>query len=348
MLKSGIGAAIVAAAMSFALISTANAAPPAASITIDFEAGFSAGDTVTELSKNNGFSATGNPGTIAVSVDSSNPGTTDGMIFDAACDGGPAANCSGGDSDLFQPANGNVLIATANGDAGDPNDAVGSIMEFDFSDFRNGIVSVESIDLLDSEEGGTIQLYNGGAAGILLATVPLPTPGDGSIATVSIDQGLVDFMRINLTGSGAVDNLVLGEDTREWMTGGGNITEGRGRNAELFSTHGFIIRCDASFARFQYNDHLNGGNFHLESVDTVECTDAGGINPHPPAADFDTLTMTGTGRWNGVSGATVVVTMTDTGQPARADVLDIVVTDKDGVVVSDRDGTLTVGNHQAH
>lgn len=132
------------------------------------------------------------------------------------------------------------------------------------------------------------------------------------------------------------------------MTGGGNITVGRGRNAVPFSTHGFIIRCDASFAQFQYNDHTNGGSFHLTDATSVVCSDTVGINPHPPAADFDTLTMVGTGTWNDVAGVTVVVTMTDTGQPANADVLDILVTDKDGNVVSDRVGTLTVGNHQAH
>ena len=276
------------------------------------------------------------------------------MIFDATCGGGPASNCSGDDDDLFQPAQGNVLIISEIGNSSsNPNDAfAGGTIDLDFAGFDGGVVTVVSLKLLDTEEDGTAQLYDGGLGGTLLTTVALPIVGDGGISTISIDVDGADFLRITLGGSGAIDDISLETEDEEeidgWMTGGGNITEGRGRNAVLFSTHGFIIRCDASFARFQYNDHINGGNFHLEAVTSVECSNADGINPHPPAADFDTLTLVGTGRWNGVSGATVIVTLTDTGQPANADVLDITVWDVGGSVVSDREGNLTVGNHQAH
>lgn len=342
----------MAAAVSLALVTTANAA---VATTVDFE-GLAEGSTVSALSNGSGISGGAVSGAIVVFADrtGSDPTVNDAMIFDADCDGGPSSNCTGGDDDLFQPGQGNVLIISDNNDAANPNDAFAcGTIDLDFAGFDSADVKLVSLKLLDTEEAGLLELFDGGIGGAVLASVVLPVVGDGGISTIAVNVDGADAMRVTLGGSGAIDDLQLETETEEeidgWMTGGGNITNGgRGRNAELFSTHGFIIRCDASFARFQYNDHLNGGNFHLEDVTSVDCSDAAGINPHPPRADFDTLTMVGTGRWNGVSGATVVVTMTDTGQPAREDNLDITVWDKDGNIVSDRQGNLTVGNHQAH
>jgi len=349
MIKQGIGAALVVASLSLALITTANAA---VSTTVDFEDGLTEGDIVSALSNGTGISGGAVSGAIVVNAErTGSPAGNDAMIFDATCAGG----CSGGDSDLNAPGQGNVLIISEDNEAADPDDAaVGGVIDLDFAGFDGGAATVVSLVIIDTEEGGEIEVFVGGLGGASQGIVAIPSVLDGVVQTVNV--GLTgDFMRITLNGSGAIDGIELQTGDEEeidgWMTGGGNITEGRGRSAVLFSTHGFIIRCDASFAQFQYNDHLNGGNFHLENVETVLCTDEAGYGPHPPAADFDTLTMTGTGRWNGVSGATVIVTLTDTGQPANADVLDIKVwaTADQGVApVSERVGNLTVGNHQAH
>ena len=345
MRKRGFWATIAATGVSLALLATAHAA---VSTTVDFE-GLTEGQTVTTLSNGSGISGPAVSGAITVTAErTGSPASNDAMIFDATCTGG----CTGGDTDLNAPAQGNVLIISEDGDSADPDDAVqGGVIDLNFAGFDGGSATVVSLVIIDTEAGGSIEVFDGGLAGISQGTVVIPNIADGAVQTVAV--GLTgDFMRVTLNESGAIDDIALETEDEEeidgWMTGGGNITEGRGRNAVLFSTHGFIIRCDASFARFQYNDHLNGGNFHLESVTSVECTDDGAINPHPPAADFDTLTLIGTGRWNGVSGATVEVTLTDTGQPANADVLDITVWDDGGSIVSDREGNLTVGNHQAH
>lgn len=328
------------------------------SAVIDFE-GLAEGSIVSLLSSGNGISGDLIAGTIDVFGDR-NPsgGGNDAMIFDATCAGGPASNCTGDpDEDLFQPAQGNVLIITQDNDAGDPDDAwEGGIINFDFSDFGGGSVYIDKLTILDTDaqEQGTIYFFEGGDGGTLLRSVLIPIlPVDGGIQTLVIEQDGVDFMRVDFGGSGAIDNIELEVEHREsrdgrFMTGGGNISlDGRGRNATQISTHGFILYCDGSFGNFEYNDHENGGIFHLESIASVLCVD-NSFSPQPPATDFDTLTLVGEGRWNGVSGATVEFTLTDHGQPGTSDTISIVVK-VGGETVSELDSEeLTVGNHQAH
>jgi hypothetical protein len=121
---------------------------------------------------------------------------------------------------------------------------------------------------------------------------------------------------------------------------------GQGKSAQRYS-HGFELLCDGSQGTFQYNDHTQNGNFHLEVITGIKCYDTPGITPPPPSAGFDTLVLSGTGRWNGVSGATVEATLTDAGEPGSNDTLKVVI--KVGaVVVSSVSGNLSGGNHQAH
>ena len=112
-------------------------------------------------------------------------------------------------------------------------------------------------------------------------------------------------------------------------------------------TWGFEIRCDGSKANLEYQDHT-GGNFHLESVTSVVCTDDPAVNPTPPQAGFDTLHLIGVGRWNGVSGHTVDVTFVDAGEPGTRDSIVLTVKTAGGAVVSTVSGKLSGGNHQAH
>ena len=108
-----------------------------------------------------------------------------------------------------------------------------------------------------------------------------------------------------------------------------------------------MIDCDGSEGNFQYNDHAEDGSFHLETITSVSCADDPGIDPNPPKASFDTLHLVGTGRWNGLLGATIEVTVTDAGQPGRNDSMSITINDANGVV-STVSGNLDGGNHQAH
>ncbi len=76
------------------------------------------------------------------------------------------------------------------------------------------------------------------------------------------------------------------------------------------------------------------------------CTDAEGIDPEQPNASHDTLIMTGRGRWNGQSGATIVVTLIDDGEPVRnSDTIEFTV----GLGTTHQETiSISGGNHQAH
>ena len=62
-------------------------------------------------------------------------------------------------------------------------------------------------------------------------------------------------------------------------------------------------------------------------------------------AGFDTVVVSGVGRLNGVDGVAFTATITDAGEPGRNDFFSITL----GTEGSPRiEGTLVVGNHQAH
>ena len=288
------------------------------------------------------------------------------MIFDSDCTGLP--DCSGDDDDLgvYQ---GNVLIISEDnppppgpdGPNDDCNGRVGSgcgpgeliTVSFDFSGL--GTVCIASLDVVDIENGQNNELtLSGPSLAPLVIAEPAVGTGDNTVQTIQVGECGVDLLEWTPNGSGAIDNIEfeLEEQQDGWMTGGGVIfeTEGRGRSAELtyFTTHGFVIHCDGSHANFEYNDHLAGLIFHLESVESVLCVDDG-LSPQPPATAFDTLTLVGFGRVNGESGHKVEVTLTDTGQPAVDDEITIDIYNLAGdAVIHHAEGALDVGNHQAH
>jgi uncharacterized repeat protein (TIGR01451 family) len=128
------------------------------------------------------------------------------------------------------------------------------------------------------------------------------------------------------------------------MTGGGSVINGR-----LRVTYGFELHCDAS--QMPNNLQVNwgkGNKFHLESLTSISCSDDPTVNEAPPVAGFDTYNGTGTGRYNGVSGATATWTFTDAGEPGKNDTTKIVIKDAIGNTVLAVYGTLQSGNHQSH
>lgn len=130
-------------------------------------------------------------------------------------------------------------------------------------------------------------------------------------------------------------------DTRR-MTGGGSIKGSR-------ATHGFELHCDASQGPNNLQVNWDKGNrFHLENLSSTLCTDNPNIDERPPVAGFDTYVGSGTGRYNGVPGATATWTFTDAGEPGNNDFAKIVVKDAGGNIVLLLSGNLNRGNHQAH
>ncbi len=129
------------------------------------------------------------------------------------------------------------------------------------------------------------------------------------------------------------------------MTGGGSVFDSTNKRI----THGFTLQCDVTNG--PNNLEVNwgkGNNFHLTSLTTAICTDDSTIKPNPPAAGFDTYIGAGTGKLNGVSGATIAFTFTDAGEPGKNDHATIVIDDGTSIIVLSVSGNLKNGNHQAH
>lgn len=129
------------------------------------------------------------------------------MTFDGECGGDPEG-CSGNDDDLYEPGQGNLLIVSQDDDAGDPNDNHGGgHIDFDFSGFGPGAVTVASLEVFDVSHGGAaVTLF---ADGERLEEVSVPRGGTGERATVELGTPGVDLVRVTVRDSFAVDNLVF-------------------------------------------------------------------------------------------------------------------------------------------
>jgi len=134
-------------------------------------------------------------------------------------------------------------------------------------------------------------------------------------------------------------------DTRR-MTGGGTIPAGAANSGDLEGKHGFELHCDAAELPNRLEVNWGKGNkFHLESLTSAICLDTA-LDEEQPVAGFDTYKGTGTGRLNGLSGATAEWKFTDDGEPGVDDHAFIKITD--GVNTYTFSGNLKNGNQQAH
>jgi len=137
------------------------------------------------------------------------PGQNAAMIYDATCSGG----CSGGDDDLRIPVLGQVLIVSEDLDSSDPDDlrgARGQTIRVDFRSLGVGPVGVSGLLVADVEpnEDGNVTLY--GAAGEVIATVPIrPFLGDNNAFLVPTDVIDVAWLDVTLGGSGAIDDIAF-------------------------------------------------------------------------------------------------------------------------------------------
>ncbi|MEK6901776.1 MAG: hypothetical protein AABX37_05510 [Nanoarchaeota archaeon] len=129
------------------------------------------------------------------------------------------------------------------------------------------------------------------------------------------------------------------------MTGGGSVfTANPGR-----VTHGFELHCDVSNLPNRLEVNWGKGNkFHLESLTSALCFDDPVLDEEQPVAGFDTYKGKGTGRYNGVSGATAEWKFTDDGEPGTSDHVTLEIKDVNSAVVLTVSGVLDRGNHQAH
>jgi uncharacterized repeat protein (TIGR01451 family) len=201
--------------------------PPAAAVEqsalIDFEAGFSAGDTPGTLSIGRGMSGA-DLGTVSlVGFNPDIPGNS-AMIYDATCGGQTAppgdpafdpALCSDDDADLYVPSAGNIAIITEDGNAEVPDDALreDTFWTLDFTDWGPGAVTVDSFGVADIDFGQTgAEASFFDAAGGLLAVIPIPEIGDNAATIIPAGVAGVASMEVALKGSGAIDLISITVD----------------------------------------------------------------------------------------------------------------------------------------
>ncbi|HEX2026649.1 MAG TPA: DUF11 domain-containing protein, partial [Nitriliruptorales bacterium] len=167
---------------------------------------------VSEVSSGSGVGGDPIAGSIKVDgVNPSHPGVNAAMIFDATCGGGGPGDCTGGDSDLFKPQLGNVLIVSEDLDPSDPDDAdlEGSALHFDFSGFGPGLVNVVSLDLLDVEADEPNAVIETSREGATQTSQEAGPTGDNQLVTVPVNATDVDTLHVVLNGSGAIANIRL-------------------------------------------------------------------------------------------------------------------------------------------
>jgi hypothetical protein len=140
------------------------------------------------------------------------------MVFDSTCTPGP----TGGDPDLCVPGQGNVLIVSEDGEAGDPDDNAGGFqITIDFTDLETGSVNLQNLKGVDVDPNEKMRFQAFNATGGLVAesficgaNVSDPdcddtvVSGDNTVASVFPD--LVEdvaILTIDHDSSGAIDDI---------------------------------------------------------------------------------------------------------------------------------------------
>jgi hypothetical protein len=207
---------------------------------------------------------------------------------------------------------------------------------------------------------GTAHMYSkdsgGAGAGMLIYNgIDMDFSGASTAPSLVSGGNLAKLFLQELMQPWAPSGLLCGTPvvpSQGFMTGGGSVTGSNAATATTVKvTHGFELHCDATTTPNNLQVTWGKGNkFHLESITAASCTDDAAISEAPPVAGFDTYSATGTGRYNGVSGATVEWKFTDAGEPGKSDkIVKLKITDASSNVVLDiSDLALSVGNHQAH
>ena len=127
------------------------------------------------------------------------------------------------------------------------------------------------------------------------------------------------------------------------MSGGGKLLV-----ADELVTHSINILCSPTDGKSHMEVHWGRKNrFRLDRLTSVFCVDNPLLEEAPPVAGFDTLTGSGTGQYNGVSGATATWSFTDAGEPGTSDSATIIIKDAQGQVLLSFQNSLTKGNQQA-
>ncbi len=218
---------------------------------IDFE-GFDAGTVV-----NDQFAGA----TITAQRDRNNTNENDAMLFDSG-------NPTGGDTDLAFEGQGNLLIISEDNDSDDPDDAVGGTITFAF-DNPSDLHDIKVFDIEGPGSNITLTFANGE-----IRVIDIPAAGDNSAQTIALNAAGVTQMDINLSSSGAVDDLCWAPGAPNLGSLGGVVFMDANDNAVDDGEMGVagvpVTLLDADGAEVATTTTADDGSYLFEDLDAGE------------------------------------------------------------------------------
>lgn len=196
------------------------------------------------------------------------------------------------------------------------------------------------------------QTVENGQDAVFTETISVASDAPGGVYTCR-DWALVDGMPM----TDAAGEILYETKTilvpENFVTGGGNITngeKGRSRNTLLtFGGNAGYMADGTVDGSWSFNFHDAGIRFHTTEITGLQFADTG-LDPEPPAADADTVTVTADARANQGAGwehgCQVEFTLQDGGEPQEDAVVAFSATCPSGF--SADFGDLTGGNIQIH
>jgi hypothetical protein len=188
-----------------------------------------------------------------------------------------------------------------------------------------------------------ITITEAGIADVILESITLSGPPPVS-SNVNLNKNSIT---LSLPSD---DNPVIVTFTNASIPPGGRWTGGGSINPTTQRvTHGFELHCSVN--ALPNNLEVNWPEathvrFHLEALTSVTCGTQNGSCSANGSVPF--ITGTGTGKFDGVSGATIAFTFTDAGEPGVDDFASYVINDAGGTNQLTASGCLQFGNQQFH
>ena len=177
-----------------------------------------------------------------------------------------------------------------------------------------------------------------------------------SRSTFAIGATTVTCTASDLRGNNVSRSFTVTVETAEVpgrMTGDFAIQIGSVRHGVDFSVQERISGAEAGSLRYKIKTRRSGRDledrFESTVVTEVSFFDVPGVSPgRRPPSGVDTVSFTGTGRWNDSAGYTFSAVAIDAGEPGRGrDSCTVTIKDAGGLVVATVNATITDGNIQS-
>lgn len=218
-----------------------------------------------------------------------------------------------------------------------------------------------SWDQNPADPGGTnpeIQILFNGVVVDTEAFLSTSTPPDQFSGMIAAPSGTntVDVEAYAAAPWG--DGYASGESSTDTVTIPTNCAPGTGRFTGggkqvtvngVAVTKGFEVDCDLHQPSNNLEINWLGNQFHMTRFTSAVCTLQN--KPNPPTAPVNTIMGTGTGRYDGMDGYTVMFELIDNGEPGTQDEASFVVyqtSNPSNVVLNVPLEFITGGNIQAH